>query len=147
VGAWQELLAQRGEWVLRELTNRLDAQPEIQTIAVWGLAYKENTHSTRNSASLHLLAALPHLAKRVYDPQVKLTRAPFPNFIACPDWESACEGAEVLLIMTPWSEFRQVSVDQLCSRFKGRLVLDPYGVLDGGEIRRRGLDYARLGVT
>ena len=41
-------------------------------VAVWGLAYKENTHSTKNSPSLVLIGKLPHARKQAYDPAVLL---------------------------------------------------------------------------
>ena len=56
-------------------------------------------------------------------------------------------GADALVIMTPWPEFRSLSCADIAKAMGGRLVLDPYRVLDPSAARAAGLDYRTLGVS
>ncbi len=58
----------------------------------------------------------------------------------------ACQGADVLIIMTPWSQFKALGPADIAGALRGKLVLDPYGVLDGAQCRAAGLRYRTLGV-
>ena len=118
---------------------------EAAPVAVWGLAYKENTHSVKNSPSLHTLAQLPDAAIRAHDPQVpdvpatlQMTRVDTPM--------DALDGAEALLILTPWPAYRQIAPAGIAARLAGKTVLDPYRVLDPATVRAAGLIHLTLGV-
>jgi UDPglucose 6-dehydrogenase len=58
---------------------------------------------------------------------------------------SALEKAEVLLVMTPWPEFVSIKSEDIEKSMKGRIVIDPYRILDGKELVDRGFIYATLG--
>ena len=58
----------------------------------------------------------------------------------------ACEGADALVVMTPWAQFSKIDADTVAKRLRGKVVLDPYAVLDERAWRRAGLDYHRLGA-
>ncbi len=118
---------------------------ETARLAVWGLAYKENTHSVKNSPSLHTLAQLPEAAVTAHDPQVAdqdvavpMTRTERPV--------EALGGAEALLILTPWPAYREVSPSQIKAAMGGEIVIDPYRVLDAAEAKVAGLRHITLGV-
>ena len=53
--------------------------------------------------------------------------------------------ADVLLVMTPWSEFSSISGEDLERLMKGRIVIDPYRILNGNDLVDRGFIYATLG--
>ena len=59
----------------------------------------------------------------------------------------AIHDADVVCIMTPWAEFKKMSVTDLANRMRGRWVLDPYRVLDGRAVESVGLSYVTLGVA
>jgi len=115
-------------------------------LAVWGLTYKENTHSIRNSPSLATLQQLPDFAVTVHDPVAPLSVVSHPNAAAAADPLDALVDADALLILTPWAEYRRQTVQDIAARLKGRLVLDPYRVLDVRAARAAGLDYRALGL-
>jgi UDPglucose 6-dehydrogenase len=58
----------------------------------------------------------------------------------------AAQGADVLVIMTPWPVFRDLKTDQLVRAMTGRTVIDPHRVLDSKAAVAAGLDYFTLGV-
>ncbi len=141
VTAWQRNSVYRSDWVLRKLFKRGFLEQPETTLAVWGLAYKQDTHSTKNSPSLALLRALSDYRWRAYDPEAVIAAADFPRVSVCASALDAANGASVLVVMTPWKEFASVPLDQLATRY----VLDPYGILNGGRCRELGIQYARLG--
>lgn len=136
----------RRDWALRALhTELLDLDPKA-TIGVLGLAYKENTHSTKNSPSLALIANLMPWPLKVYDPVVPASVAPHPAAAGQTSALDAARGVDALVIMTPWPEFRALEPRALAEVMRGRLVLDPYRVLDPQAVRNAGLDHVTLGV-
>jgi UDPglucose 6-dehydrogenase len=59
----------------------------------------------------------------------------------------AAEGADAIALITPWPAFRSLDPSALAARMTGRVVLDPYGLLDAATCRRTGLARYRLGVA
>jgi UDPglucose 6-dehydrogenase len=146
IDAWLVNSRHRRDWVLRLLHTQVLSQCPEPTIAVWGLAYKPDTASTKNSPAISLIEALGTAPIRAYDPQVRLSPAEQSgNLVSCPSALEACAGADVVAILTPWQEFRAVPPAAIREMMRGRTVIDPLAALDGASCRRVGLDYFRLG--
>ncbi|WPZ36210.1 UDP binding domain-containing protein [Thalassobaculum sp. OXR-137] len=146
VTAWMENSVWRKGWAARILKARmLNANPSAR-IAVLGLAYKQDTHSTKNSPSLALLSDLEGREVVVHDPVVPASAAPIP-VDAADGPLAAVTGADALCIMTPWSPYKALDPKAVAAAMRGRLVLDPYRVLDEKQALAAGLDYVTLGVT
>ena len=137
----------RRDWALRALHDELLRQKPDAVVAVWGLAYKENTHSTKNSPALALIAGLGPWRVQVYDPVVPVSTVTHPAITAGESPLSAAQGADALAIMTPWPEFREIKPPDLAGVMRGRTVLDPFRVLDGATVAASGLDYCTLGAS
>ena len=146
VRAWMTNSSHRRDWALRTLHGEVLAANPKAVIGVLGLAYKENTHSTKNSPSLALIAQLKPWRLRVHDPVVPASAAAHPDATGCASALEAAQGANALVIMTPWPAFRDLKADQLARSMAGRAVIDPYHVLDGKAVAAAGLDYFTLGV-
>jgi len=116
-------------------------------IAVWGLAYKENTHSIKNSPSLATLAELSDCRFRVHDPVVQPDTVPHLNAEAASSALEAADGADVLMILTPWQEYKDIEPSMIAKAMTGKVVIDPYRVLDGEAVKKVGLEYYTLGVS
>jgi UDPglucose 6-dehydrogenase len=146
IDAWLASSRHRRDWVLRQLHTRVLSRCPEPTIALWGLAYKPDTASTKNSPAISLVEALAGHTIRAYDPQVSLPAAEQPaNFVSCPSALEACAAADVLAILTPWQEFRTTPAAAIRELMRGRTVIDPFAAVDGASCRRVGLDYFRLG--
>ena len=146
VTAWLTNSRHRKDWawyVLNELV--LEQHPNAK-IAILGLAYKEDTHSTKNSPSLALLAHLGDRSVVVYDPVVSVASAGIA-FKAVTSALEAIQDADVVLIMTPWSEFKKLSTTDISQRMRGRWLIDPYRVIEGKAAKSAGLRYVTLGVA
>jgi UDPglucose 6-dehydrogenase len=144
VKAWLVNSAHRKDWTWQVLQGQVLTDHPAATVAVLGLAYKENTHSIKNSPSLVLLEHLRGIPVKVHDPVVPASVAPWTTGAADP--LAAAAGADVLVIATPWPQYRELKPAALARVMKGRVVLDPYRVLDGDACAAAGLTYHTLGM-
>jgi UDPglucose 6-dehydrogenase len=145
VRAWIANSGHRRDWALRTLHQEVLSKIEDPLIAVLGLAYKQDTHSTKNSPSIALLEALKPFRVRVYDPVVPASAAPNERCYSAKDALEACEGADALAVMTPWAQFRKLAPSEIAKRMQGNVVLDPYGVLGPAACRTARLHRHTLG--
>lgn len=145
VRSWIANSRHRRDWALRTVHERAVAHVADPVFAVWGLAYKQDTHSTKNSPSLALLSGLGPYAVRAFDPAVTADAAFHPRLSPAADPLDACRGADALLVMTPWDIFRKIAPADIAAALRGREVIDPYGVLDPAACRAAGLVHLTLG--
>jgi UDPglucose 6-dehydrogenase len=136
----------RKEWAWSVLNELVLAHHHNAKIAILGLAYKEDTHSTKNSPSLTLLAHLGNHSVVVFDPVVSVARAGIAFKEATSALE-AIQGADVICIMTPWAEFKKLTASEIVQRMRGRWLIDPYGVVEAKAAKAAGLRYATLGIS
>ena len=146
VKAWVHNSGWRKGWAARTLKARVLAANPGARVAVLGLAYKQDTHSTKNSPSLALLAELEGVDVAVHDPVVPATAAPI-QVTAGPDPMATVRDADALCIMTPWPQYKTLDPAAIAAAMRGRVVIDPYRVLDPGRVRAAGLDWITLGVA
>jgi UDPglucose 6-dehydrogenase len=145
VKAWVANSRHRRDWAARTARKAvLDANPEA-VLAIWGLAYKENTHSVKNSPSLATLGQLRDATVRLHDPVVDPAQANHPQATGGRDALDAAKGADALLILTPWPEYRGVDPRAIAAAMRGRVVIDPYSVLDPAAAVAAGLEVHTLG--
>lgn len=137
----------RKRWTLRKIREEIGPLTPETLVALWGLAYKADTRSLKNSPAIELLEDLTSCQVRAYDPQALLDKAAFPNTVQTSSALEACRGARVLLVMTPWKEFSSISLEKIRELMKGRLILDPWGILDEKACLASGFQYFRLGVA
>ncbi|MBI4425469.1 MAG: UDP-glucose/GDP-mannose dehydrogenase family protein [Elusimicrobia bacterium] len=134
----------RRDWVLRELHRHVLSCQARPVVALWGLAYKPGTKSTKNSPSLALLDALGGVRTRAYDPQVSLD----PRYAGAVQVASpleACRGAHALVVMTALDEFSALSPVDVRGALARPVVIDPQGVFRTKELAREGFVYSTLG--
>jgi UDPglucose 6-dehydrogenase len=144
ITSWLRNSDRRKIWAFELLNQTILTQNPEATIAVLGLAYKENTHSTKNSPALLLIKTLSNCSIKAYDPVVDAIVA--GNHVSrALSAVDAADGADAVVIMTPWPEFRDISPTDLSETMKGQTVIDPYGMLDAEKVASAGLDYFTLG--
>ena len=145
VRAWLANSRHRRDWAARTIKRvLLDKSPEA-TVAVWGLAYKESTNSVKNSPSLATLRQLTDTRLVLHDPVVPASAAEHASATGAAEPLHAVTGADALMILTPWPQYRAIPPAAIAQAMRGRIVLDPYGVLDARAARQAGLEYHTLG--
>ena len=143
VEAWIGNSRHRREWAWEKLNELvLEKQPDAR-IAILGLTYKENTSSLKNSPALALVDRLLDAPLAAYDPAAG--DIGYGNVVRADSALAAAAGADGLLVMTPWPEFRSLTAEQLAEAMEGKVVIDPYQILAGEELIGQGFVYASLG--
>jgi UDPglucose 6-dehydrogenase len=132
-------------WADRTIRRAVLTQNPTATVAVWGLTYKEDTHSLKNSPSLATIAGLPEARFIAHDPAAPLDAVASVRVSRVFEPMQALSEAEALMILTPWREYRAISVADIAKGLKGRVVIDPYSVLDHRHAKAVGLDHYSLG--
>jgi UDPglucose 6-dehydrogenase len=145
VNAWRHNSRHRRDWAARTIQRVLLDKSPNAAIAIWGLAYKENTHSVKNSPSLATIRQLNGAPIRVHDPVVPASAAGGRSVTGAAEPLQATAGAEALMILTPWPEYRRIAPADIAGSLRGKIVLDPYAVLDRKAAEAAGLVYYTLG--
>ena len=119
-------------------------------IAVWGLAFKPNTDDVRFAPSIEILRAL--LAEgsdiRAYDPHATdKAKAILPDITYCNDAYQAAEGAEAVVLLTEWAEFRKIDWNRLRTLVERPLLIDGRNALSAEVVAAHGFHYIGIGRT
>jgi UDPglucose 6-dehydrogenase len=146
ISAFVENSRSQRNWVLRLIHREVLIRNPRPTFAILGLAYKANTHSTKNSPSLALIKNLQLWPIRVYDSAVSAEGVRHPALTRAATPLEAARGSDALLIMTAWPEFRSLVPADLAGVMTGRVIIDPFRVLDPTPVRAAGLSYFTLGA-
>jgi len=145
VEAWLVNSRHRRDWALRTIHATLGPWSANAVVGIWGLAYKPETASTKNSPAVGLIEDLGEMTVRAYDPQARLEGLETANLVRCRSALEVCDGADVLVVMTPWTEFSSVDLEDVRWAMVGSVVIDPFGALDGERCARLGLVRLTLG--
>jgi UDPglucose 6-dehydrogenase len=132
--------------VVRHFGNDLKGR----TFAMWGLAFKPRTDDMREAPSLVLIDLLLAAGAkvRVFDPEaMKEAKRHLGDRVQfAVNALAACEGTDGLLLVTEWSEFRHVDLDELKKLLKQPVLFDGRNIWDGDRARAQGYTYYGVGV-
>jgi UDPglucose 6-dehydrogenase len=120
-----------------------------KTIGVLGLTFKPETDDMRDSPSIPIVSRLIEdgATVRAYDPEgMQQARAVLPDsLVYCHDALDAVAGADVLVLITEWNEFRALSPVRLRDAMRGRVMVDLRNVYDPVAMRQSGFEYHGIG--
>jgi UDPglucose 6-dehydrogenase len=120
-----------------------------KTIAVLGLTFKPETDDMRDAPSLSIVARLAGdgAVIRAFDPEgMQQAKPMLPNSVTyCRDAFDAAQGADALVVITEWNEFRALSPIRLREAMRGRVLVDLRNVYDPIAVRQAGFDYHCVG--
>jgi UDPglucose 6-dehydrogenase len=117
-------------------------------IAVLGLAFKPDSDDVRDSPALDVARRLHEMGAHVavFDPEANVTAARLaPQLDYAPDAETALRGADVVLVLTEWREFKALDPETVGSLVAQKRVVDGRNVLDLTAWRAAGFDARGLG--
>ena len=121
-----------------------------RTIAVLGLTFKPNTDDMRESPSIALITALQDMGAHIkaFDPEgMKQAQAVLADVQYCDDAYSCADGADALVIMTEWEQFRALNLDRLRDTMASPVVVDLRNIYRAEEMHKRGFTYACVGKS
>ena len=145
---------QPGLWVNTAMGSRgltfavLGGELRGKTVAVLGVTFKPNTDDMRDAPSLDILPALQAMGARVqaYDPEgAKEAAHMLPGVDFKAGAYEAAEGADALVILTEWDQFRALDLDRLKLLMAAPVVVDLRNVYKPSEMVRHGFTYASIG--
>ena len=117
--------------------------------AIWGLAFKARTDDMREAASIYTIESLSARGARIqaYDPKaLEEARKILGNHIAYLDDDyEALAGADALLILTEWAEFREPDFEQVKQRLKEPVIFDGRNLYEPERMRDLGFTYYSIG--
>jgi UDPglucose 6-dehydrogenase len=122
-----------------------------RTFALWGLAFKPNTDDIREAPSLALMELLFACGARVraYDPAAGASAAQLyagrPEFTLCRRRDDTLEGADGLIVVTEWNEFRSPDFRAIKSRLREPVIFDGRNLYDPDYLEQLGFAYYAIG--
>lgn len=120
-----------------------------RSVAMWGLSFKPETDDMREAPSLVLIERLlaAGCKVRAFDPIAmdEARRRLGDKIEYCSSKYDALEGADALMIVTEWKQFRLPNWSRVVELMKGRVVIDGRNIYDRQEVEAAGLDYLRIG--
>ena len=139
---------ERKEQMVERVERALGGQVSRKRVGVLGLAFKPNTDDMRDAPSIPLVNGLVQRGANVtaFDPVAReqaekvFTGVEFAN-----DAYEAAEGADALVIVTEWDEFRALDLERIAALLKGKVLVDLRNVYDREEAEEAGLAYYGVG--
>jgi len=117
-------------------------------VGVLGLAFKPNTDDMREAPSIPIVNALVERGATVaaFDPVAReQAEKVFHGIEFANDAYAAADGADVLVIVTEWDEFRALDLDRIAASLRGKILVDLRNVYDRSEAEEAGLTYYGVG--
>ena len=127
-------------WVLQE-----------KKIAVWGLAFKQNTDDVRESVAIKLIKDMVGEGAEItaYDPEAIETAKKFSGLDGkitfAKDMYECVEGAEALIIATEWPEFANANLAEVREKMSSNLLFDGRNLLNSDSAAQQGFEYISIG--
>ncbi len=137
--------------LVNRVVQRFGEDLKGRTFAVWGLAFKPNTDDMREAPSRVIIDELTRRGARVqaYDPvampEARRVMADVVGLSMADSAPAALAGADALLIVTEWREFRTPDFDALKSALKQPLILDGRNLYEPELMQSMGIDYVGVG--
>ncbi|RAI40755.1 UDP-glucose 6-dehydrogenase, partial [Rhodoplanes elegans] len=140
---------QRKRAMARKVAAALGGSVRDKTIAVLGLTFKPNTDDMRDAPSIPLVTAFNDMGAKVraYDPagmeQAKRDLDGLVTF--CANAYECAQGADAVVIVTEWEQFRALDLDRLKSAMRQPVMVDLRNVYRADEMAAAGFAYSSVG--
>ncbi|MDY0012813.1 MAG: UDP-glucose/GDP-mannose dehydrogenase family protein [Rhodocyclaceae bacterium] len=137
--------------LLNKIVGRYGKDLSGRRFALWGLAFKPNTDDMREAPSRVIIGELLRRGATVmaYDPvamqEAERIFGDLPGLSYAGRPNSALEGADALVIVTEWKEFRSPDFDVIKGRLKEPVIFDGRNMYDPASLRPLGIDYYGIG--
>lgn len=132
----------------RRVIAACDGNVRGKKIAVLGVSFKPNTDDLREAPSLYVIPLLQDAGAVIsaYDPAAMEEAAKeIPGVTWCKDSYGAIDGADALVILTEWNEFRALDLDRIGAMMKDKLICDFRNIYKSSDATKNGFRYISIG--
>jgi UDPglucose 6-dehydrogenase len=136
------------ERMVEKIVAALDGDVDGRTIGILGLSFKPETDDMRDAPSLDIVRGLEKRGARLraYDPQAMREASKLlPNLVTCGDAYEACSGADALVLITEWNQFRMLDLARIKSLLRQPVIVDLRNIYEPGPMREAGFRYSCVG--
>ncbi|NOZ24329.1 MAG: UDP-glucose/GDP-mannose dehydrogenase family protein [Planctomycetes bacterium] len=144
-----EVNGNQPERIIGKILSHFDGDVKGKTFAVWGLAFKPKTDDVREAPALKIIRRLWELgaAVRAFDPEAEETakKALGSDLVVARSGYDALDGAEALVLVTEWNEFRQPDFARMKQLLKQPVIFDGRNVYDREKMSEEGFTYYSIG--
>jgi UDPglucose 6-dehydrogenase len=136
------------ERMIDKVQGLLGGDVQGKTIGMLGLSFKPETDDMRDSPAVAIIEGLESRGARVraYDPEaMEEARKLVPNVELCEDSYDACRGADALVIVTEWNQFRMLDLTRVKELLRQPLIADLRNIYEPGPMRDAGFSYVSVG--
>ena len=134
-------------WTTEKIKNVFNDIKD-RTIAILGLSFKPNTDDIREAPAISIIQSLLNASAniRAYDPvAMNNTKAILPDITYCNDAYDACEGADAVVIVTEWNQFRNLEMERVKQLLKQPYFFDLRNIYDPQKMQAVGFRYYSVG--
>jgi len=134
--------------MVERISRALGRDVRDKRVAILGLAFKPNTDDMREAPSIPIVNGLVKLGASVaaFDPVARHQAEPlFSGIEFADDAYAAADGADALVIVTEWDEFRALDLERVAESLRGKILIDLRNVYDRSEAEAAGLTYYGIG--
>lgn len=132
----------------RKVSHALGGNMRGKTVAVLGLTFKPDTDDMREAPSIPLVTGLTDMGAKVkaFDPAgMAQAKAELPDITYCEDAYDCAKGADALVIVTEWVQFRALDLPRLKAAMAQPIVVDLRNIYRPAEMAEHGFDYHSVG--
>jgi UDPglucose 6-dehydrogenase len=143
-----EVNDKRKAQMVERVAGALEGDLRGKRVAILGLAFKPNTDDMRDAPSIPIVNSLVERGATVvaFDPVAReQAERIFKDIEFAKDGYAAADGADVLVIVTEWDEFRALDLDRIAASLRGKVLVDLRNVYDRAEAEEAGLTYYGVG--
>jgi len=134
--------------MVSKIKKALGGSESGKTIAVLGLAFKPETDDMRDAPAITILSALEEKGAKVkaHDPEaMEEAKKIMPTLEYVEDAYKACEGADAVILMTEWNEYRALDLSRIKSLLKSPIFIDLRNVHTNETMKKEGFKYYSVG--
>lgn len=135
--------------IVDKITARLGPNLRGRKLAVWGLSFKPKTDDVREAPAIAVIESLlaGGASVAVHDPRAaEAARSLLGERVTyAPDAYAALDGADALVILTEWNEYRSPDFDRIRATLAQPLIFDGRNIFDLATLARRGFEYHSIG--
>jgi UDPglucose 6-dehydrogenase len=151
LNAVEEVNRRQKESLFKKIDRHFEGKLAGKAIALWGLAFKPNTDDMREAPSRTLIAGLLRAGAivRAFDPvamgEAKKIYGDRPDVVLCESAEETLSGADALVIVTEWKEFRSPDFELIKKELSTPVIFDGRNLYDPPFVARQGFTYYAVG--